>query len=1343
MRLFARLILLLSAALLPLASAHAAPVQIPAGCQALPTSSTQQDYYVSDCRQAKSGTYTYQYLHVVAGGTIYFVDDGGTINLRAQSILVEQGGAMVAGSYDTPFGLNHGKLVIGLYGAGPQDFSKSSLPSYAPIQCQNKQCYPAARVGQGCYNSGMGFNPNDPCQAVLPADHHLDNTYFEGYGHDHGTADSSPFGYKVLAVSYGGSLQLFGAKGVAKANRTDPAVATASCPVPADGKQNDVLQWAALTGSSWARAGATAAASSSSIQLDRAVDWAQGDQIIVGTTDWSPSHSELASVTSASGASGGTTLALAQPLQYGHNGQVFAPAQSLLQASGNPNINVENRAAVGLLSRSIVIESLGAKADQPFPAASACGTSANNPDCYFGGHTMVRQGFAAFQVQGVEFHHLGQGGNLGRYPVHFHMVKDASYTNAFLKDSSIWESNTRFVTVHASHHIEVARNVGYLSMGHGFYVEDGSEINNLFCQNLGVSARAALIPYFASQTAGAPESRFIPPILDTMQDGTVQGSDASFPTMFWIMNAYNEFVGNQAVGVGGFGACYWPLSDTVSGPSTSLHWARSAADTPSYQTYSELDYANFNVAGARQAPFKRFRANSCSTAAYGLMTERASLQPEASAFSTAPSSGAPLTVQVASNPYKLSTSALPNVSSNFYGVAHAVSPDVNPTCAAGYPTGTPSTNGKYCVATVIDRFTTSFNWAQTNFGSVWLRPWSYLFVNGAITDQLFGGLGFVSGGSWDQELNRQLALVKNTIFVGSVSPTDPLAGQNGPAMASAVCSVSASGAVLPMPFCLFAKDGVGLYMGGFNPKRMITIYDGPFFSDGNVFTQIGLPAASSVKTQPGATPPYAAGTSIYDSTNQPATPLTSSAPTQYTTRDAAIGWKQPNGFYYPPVFAFRHSAFDKTAQRHNVLDQYAYYVNGQLWGAPIALQPSQMGATPIDSTTILNDLDGSLNGIVPAGGNGHRSSGLSNNTFYDAPFTAPQCNSFGTQTIPEDFVTTVVTQLSGQPEAASPAWTMPGWTNGTPAVAVYRQMLTGSAGEQCTATTQVCGNGQANCCRRGTMFMGAQIGAAPGLTMNQGLYYIDTDSTADAAGGAPAPFQVASFSGGSTYLLHHLYATSQTKVTYQIYVGTQYTPANGQWVRIDPHKHNPYGPGLQVTASPAALGSTSFDAATGVLTVTLDDSMAGDFGFASASAQSDACAPSNLCQVNKGKTGCTLNPAFKEIGLTGTVNEVCKFWSTRTSGQALDGVFLNDCPAGGCIGFSFTLPTGFVPQPYSTAGAGLATCFPNSAPWNSGFKVLDASCSPTPPSTGNFCAPPKPPARPGKVRLKATGLHSR
>ena len=61
-----------------------------------------------------------------------------------------------------------------------------------------------------------------------------------------------------------------------------------------------------------------------------------------------------------------------------------------------------------------------------------------------------------------------------------------------MRDSSINESMTRWIVLHGTQNVELERNVGYKSIGHGFYLEDGTEINNTLTANLGVFARAAV-----------------------------------------------------------------------------------------------------------------------------------------------------------------------------------------------------------------------------------------------------------------------------------------------------------------------------------------------------------------------------------------------------------------------------------------------------------------------------------------------------------------------------------------------------------------------------------------------------------------------------------------------------------------------------------------------------------------------------------------------------------------------------------------------------------------------------------------------------------------------------------
>lgn len=326
--------------------------------------------------------------------------------------------------------------------------------------------------------------------------------------------------------------------------------------------------WAKLTGNSWARLDGTQdSAGQTLLTLDRVVgNWAVGDEIVIGTTDWYPSHSEVRTVraiTTVMTAQGARTQLSVDVLEYPHVAQIF-DTDALQQQNGATFTGPVNRKAadlrapVGLLSRSVQIRSLGVQpqrqpTDPGFPDVASClytSTATTDPNCYFGGHVMVRQGFREAQIQGVEFKQLGQGGRMGHYPVHFHLAKSTAYTQgkAFVKDSALWDSMTRFVVLHGSHDVTVARNVGYLSLGHGYYIEDGSEIGNKLCHNLGVAARAALQEYFAAQadsqnwggTPPAPSlaARFVPPIYSsTTQPSPSAASQTIDPHQMIVLDA--------------------------------------------------------------------------------------------------------------------------------------------------------------------------------------------------------------------------------------------------------------------------------------------------------------------------------------------------------------------------------------------------------------------------------------------------------------------------------------------------------------------------------------------------------------------------------------------------------------------------------------------------------------------------------------------------------------------------------------------------------------------------------------------------------------------------------------
>ncbi|NJN46085.1 MAG: hypothetical protein HC808_05940 [Candidatus Competibacteraceae bacterium] len=97
------------------------------------------------------------------------------------------------------------------------------------------------------------------------------------------------------------------------------------------------------------------------LTLNRTVDWAAGDQIVVTTTDYLPGHSEQFTITGVSG----QTITVAETAVYRHNGEPYLLADTESRKKGYQRLGLditadgrpaaETRAAVALLSRSIRI----------------------------------------------------------------------------------------------------------------------------------------------------------------------------------------------------------------------------------------------------------------------------------------------------------------------------------------------------------------------------------------------------------------------------------------------------------------------------------------------------------------------------------------------------------------------------------------------------------------------------------------------------------------------------------------------------------------------------------------------------------------------------------------------------------------------------------------------------------------------------------------------------------------------------------------------------------------------------------------------------------------------------
>ncbi|RIH87346.1 G8 domain protein [Calidithermus terrae] len=257
--------------------------------------------------------------------------------------------------------------------------------------------------------------------------------------------------------------------------------------------------------SSWTRLGATAAKGATEIVLEKAVDWPVGAEIVIASTDhygWQAGvdpakpRSERAIIKAVNG----PRITLEAPLSYGHYGA---------GADGIPEF-----AEVGLLSRNVVVRSDEKARDSSSAAYQV------------GGHLMVMGGSA--RLSWVELRNMGQKGKFGRYPLHFHQIGDAG-AGSYLRSSSIRESFNRCLVIHGTNRLRVEGNVAFDTFGHCYFLEEGSETDNVLSGNLAVLVRAL-----------KDDQRLIP-------------SDSN-PAGFWITHPANRLTGN-AVAEAGTG--YW------------------------------------------------------------------------------------------------------------------------------------------------------------------------------------------------------------------------------------------------------------------------------------------------------------------------------------------------------------------------------------------------------------------------------------------------------------------------------------------------------------------------------------------------------------------------------------------------------------------------------------------------------------------------------------------------------------------------------------------------------------------------------------------------------------------
>lgn len=185
-----------------------------------------------------------------------------------------------------------------------------------------------------------------------------------------------------------------------------------------------------------------------------------------------------------------------------------------------------------------------------------------------GGSTMFRYG-SSVRIDSVEMKYMGQPSNFGtiaRYAIHFHLmgwiktfrgylpptndINDLDYRReGIVCNCSIWCTPTRWLVLHGSSEATIRNNVGFICYGSGYFVEDGTELNNTFEHNAAICCMPTRIHEYTNP---------IPLFSNT-------ASDLAVGSCFWYKN-------NHTISIRNLGCCSplsvihtWTVAQDISG----------------------------------------------------------------------------------------------------------------------------------------------------------------------------------------------------------------------------------------------------------------------------------------------------------------------------------------------------------------------------------------------------------------------------------------------------------------------------------------------------------------------------------------------------------------------------------------------------------------------------------------------------------------------------------------------------------------------------------------------------------------------------------------------------------
>jgi len=854
-------------------------------------------------------------------------------------------------------------------------------------------------------------------------------------------------------------------------------------------------------------------------------------------------------------------------------------------------------------------------------------------------------------------------------------------------------------------------------------------------------------------------------------------TDIDHPTSYWITNGWNDFQYNMAAGTGTCGMCYWLTPAGNSAASRYEYWTSYSAEQQ-----VTLPGGGYSPNRAGSTPLKSFVGNSCVSSQTAFLTigqTVACLGVVNNADTGAPQ------VHPVPNPLAPIPSD-PNYDSYYPQVVGAGSRmatqcPAGTDCSCSDPSGASCPSKlpgvpicaagalQDCMVTRLDHFTTSFNWAQTNYAALWLRPQWYLVSNSAITDVQNGGLTMVSGGGYtnSDQIPGYWALAHKNVFIGATQPGNSFATNAGPFNPTTLqmnpplaCALRTDNNMPEASFCLNVNQGISMPLDNFAVnQRLFNIYDGPSFQDSNAFLDITPTALAGCELPPnggGGAACQSMGWMYGNVNGVPLDPLAGLGSQAYLP-NAAIAWKQPNGFFYPPAFHSRNLYFHDVRVRHFVIEPLfnpgTYDTDGSLAatryfndaGGASGVGGMFNGFTDIDRQTELSDDDGSLTGLlgapIPQTPLYRPAISVNKDSFFSAPVQTVECASdirhnmpepWGTCNLPEplcgtantspyDYVTAVVYPSTTDGNASctpQPNWAVDCTGPNCFGVPLIRQDLVPSDG---STTPFIRMASQADCQRSS-------------LTVNNGTYYIDTAVSLSKQNMWDfAPPGVNVFTAANTYYTFLLFAKPTTVQTYQLYVGTGFNPAdtNQLWVtRVDkgpsPFVFYKDTTDTMVPCSSRKPGTNfswcyDYDSTGGFLSVTMDMGFA-KFAKEYGEATEQQCQPESYCSWNASSKscGCSLksnDPGYNEC------QYACSNWATKAIDCPWDSSDFSS-PTGACYGFGFTLPSTFMASDQAPPAG---TCLTQDPTWNvpltaaSSNKIGDCTYTQSMLPTGSFC----------------------